>query len=53
LGFSHPFLFFGIWLPKPPLMLEEIWDLLPHDQKDFLLNDEKQQPHRPEGFTSG
>jgi hypothetical protein len=33
-------LFLGIWLPKPPLMLEGIWEFLPHDRKDFLPVDE-------------
>jgi hypothetical protein len=54
--------------PKTPLMVEGIWELLPHDRKDFLLFDEVQhlinwkesvpsnlvqQPHQLKGNPSG
>jgi hypothetical protein len=38
-------LYFDFLKVKPPLMLEVIWEFLPHDRKDFLPFNEKQQPH--------
>jgi hypothetical protein len=48
LYFNILFLFLGSWLPKPPLMLEGIWELLPHDRKNLLVNPVK--PHLLEGI---
>jgi hypothetical protein len=47
--------FLGVGSPNHPSCLRGLAVSCtdPHEQKDFLLLNEKQQPHQPEGNLSG